>query len=186
MALGTETEWKGLYNHSDSYPTYLGRIAWEGFRNGDGPESIVDLRWEDIELRVTSEAPDPLFIEWVYIKTPENTMVVLAHVVVSRAQWGRIYREPKRLRSGWWDYGHCLAKHFKVGEFPLDGPEPDWEDLEKNCEAHIVENLLWRIPPEKKPKAHAVLFSKEGSEAIYLLDRLLFGGLRWRSSKTCT
>jgi hypothetical protein len=29
VAIGTEAEWRGVYNHSDSYPTELGRAVWE-------------------------------------------------------------------------------------------------------------------------------------------------------------
>lgn len=222
--------WKGVYNHSDSYPTWLGKKLWaylhrdhvelEGFAeillhyddwrnflNGgrceycgqvgmgqphnisgalfipDIPERFPDEaamrayfqrlpawagRDADIERevqaaaaiakarqetgypdpeakhhehgkltdKITSEAPNPLFIEWVYVVDVEKrTITVLAHQDDGKTE-GRVrLGGPTRRHDGYWDYGHCAFRHIKVAEVSLDGPEPDWDTLERFDEA---------------------------------------------------
>lgn len=84
------------------------------------------------EQHITSDNPDPLFIEWVYVVDPQAaTFHVLAHNGQSRltvplppGEWCR------KEAIGHWNYGHCVYWHELVASFPLSGAEPDWEALE--------------------------------------------------------
>jgi hypothetical protein len=59
------------------------------------------------DSRLTSDNPDSLFIEYVYILDPEPaTMTVLAHRGQSRP--GPVKDTPERLPDGRVDYGHCV------------------------------------------------------------------------------
>ncbi len=230
VAIGTPQEWRGVYNHWDSYPTALGKEVWSHLQallaNGGSldefvrefltyddwraylrkgvceycgkkttqPHSIsgvISLREEKFsakeemrayyrslpawqgrdaeieaavsrewrireaiertgypdpaakhhehdtrpaeEQHITSENPDPLFIEWVYVIDPTTGMFhILTHngqarrtVPLDPGEWCR--KEP----NGGWNYGHCIYWHELVASLPLAGPEPDWEALEK-------------------------------------------------------
>jgi len=230
VAIGTPENWRGVYNHWDSYPTGLGQAVWQHLqtileegktldefarelltyddwraylnkgiceycgKRTTQPHSIsgvivcrsdeqfetkeqmrayywslpawqgreadieraVNLEWkirESIERtdypdpeakyhehdtrpveeqHITSDDPDPLFIEWVYVIDPDTgTFSVLGHngqtrrtVPLPPGEWCR--KEP----NGGWNYGHCMYWHELVAAFPLTGPEPDWEALE--------------------------------------------------------
>ena len=82
---------------------------------------------------ITSEAADPLFIEWVYVLDPKaGTLHVLTHTGHSKPN-GRlpegVWSRPTG--NGRWDYGHCVYWHERVGSYLLNGPEPDWAALER-------------------------------------------------------
>lgn len=232
-----ENRWRGVYNHSDSYPSWLGydlseelrrsckgrsltdfcrellrytnwrefkngglcpycgivgkgqphsidgRISFAGLfskellaegierlRNSNAPEDREILRniertgFPDPECKyhkhtrddgsppeahhITSEDPDPLSIEWVYIINPESeTITILHHIGDPRYRGGKV-KDVVTKRYGWWDYGHCRYKHFKVAEVSvkdaIDG-NVDWERIEREAEekaAEIALNLL--------------------------------------------
>ena len=84
------------------------------------------------EAQITSDNPDPLFIEWVYIIDPERrTMVILAHQSDKKTKGDVREGEPVLRDNGYWDYGHCAYRHIEVARIELDGPEPDWKSLEQ-------------------------------------------------------
>ena len=69
---------------------------------------------------ITSENPDPLFIEWVYIINPrKETIIVLHHVYDPRYDSDEQAREEPIKCGDWWDYGHCRCKHIKVTEVSI-------------------------------------------------------------------
>jgi len=84
------------------------------------------------ELQITSENPDPLFIEWVYIIEPHSeTFHVLSHAGQTKPKGKSLLGEScHRDSNGRWDYGHCVYWHEQFGFFHICGPEPDWEALE--------------------------------------------------------
>ena len=237
VAIGTPKNWRGVYNHWDSYPTRLGKELWnhlqtvlkngttlEGFardllayddwrsylnqgtceycgKRTTQPHSISGVifmrdekfktkeemrrhyrslpawkeRKADIEAairqewkireniqrtgypdpeakhhehdtrpveeqHITSDAPDPLFIEWVYVIDPETRTL---HVLSSNGK-AKLQSTPRSgdwctsKSNGRWDYGHCVYWHEPVGSFlivspdplPILCPEPNWEALE--------------------------------------------------------
>jgi hypothetical protein len=80
---------------------------------------------------ITSENPDPLFIEWVYVIDPEHrTVDILAHVSDEKTDGPVRMGSPVLRSDGYWDYGHCACKHIKIARISLDGREPDWNLLQ--------------------------------------------------------
>jgi len=242
VAVGTEKSWRGVYNHSDSYPSYLGEdisaelrdwlaegkslksfcerllryTDWREFknsglcpycgiigkgqphsidgriyfiaapspdivaeelerlRNSDDPfakeilENIKRTGFPDPECKyhehtrddrspaeehhITSDNPDPLFMEWVYIINPIfETITVLHHVSDPCHKEGKIRKEPVRRRGGWWDYGHCRYKHIKVATVSIkDAVEGrvDWKEIERKGEK-MRDDVEFRLLFEK-------------------------------------
>jgi len=87
---------------------------------------------------ITNENSDPLFIEYVYILDCEAQMLhVLTHIpAMCNPKWespdGRVVFSTSRLIDGSTvvDYGHCAYSHAHVVSFPVEGPEPDWTQVE--------------------------------------------------------
>jgi len=106
-------------------------IERTGYPDPDQKHHEHDTRPAE-EQHITSEDPDPLFIEWVYvIDLNTATFHVLAHngqarltVPLLPGEWCR--KNP----NGGWDYGHCTYWHELVGSFPLTSPGPNWEIVE--------------------------------------------------------
>lgn len=152
VAIAKGDGYKGVYNHSDSYPTWLGahvfehlqeRLAEDGSLKPFAKKLAKHRRWETYieEGRdakglglLTPETVDPLFIEWVYvIDADENSMTVLASVSEKGTEPGNVqYREPLRRKDGAMDYGNYVYRHKLVAviRIGLDEPEPDWEEIE--------------------------------------------------------
>lgn len=131
----TEDGWRGVYNHMDSYPTWLGRELWAEAQNfiaeAKTPEQgiraflsykeeplVAECKAENRKVEaddyITHERPDPLFVEWVYVFDPAKlTMTVLMHEGRNRTDADGEFdrgvgpgRESERpLDDGWWDYG---------------------------------------------------------------------------------
>lgn len=83
--------------------------------------------------RLTSDNPDPLFIEWVYVIDPKRAkMRIFGHDSNPKEKGGTVKGgAPTLLKNGYWDYGHCQYKHKLVVEIDLLGKEPDWEAIQK-------------------------------------------------------
>lgn len=85
----------------------------------------------DSSNEITSEKPDPLFIEWVYVVVPsEQRIKVLCHHRVRDDGDTPPDEGPVETEEGW-DYGNCVYTHKHVGNIHLDEPEPNWEDFKK-------------------------------------------------------
>jgi hypothetical protein len=84
------------------------------------------------EQHITSDNPDPLFIEWVYVLDPKTaTLHVLSHN--GRAKPNGATPEGEwytPMGKGRWDYGHCVYWHELADSFPIGGSEPNWAKLE--------------------------------------------------------
>ena len=233
VAIKTKSGWRGIYNHSDSYPTGLGKELWEHLKEKDlnkfaeellhyddwrnylaggvcpycgrrglsQPHSIASAIWnrefgkvrypdfgtgrfktkqemrdyyrslpawrgceEEIEReieqewevrrnirrtgfpdpeakyhkhapldlpkqQITSENPDPLFIEWVYVVEPkQRTMEIFTNQ--GFITHGPAGIEPTLSEDGYFDYGHCKYRHVCVAKVSLDYAEPDWDFIE--------------------------------------------------------
>jgi hypothetical protein len=108
------------------------RIERTGFPDPDAKYHEHDTRPVE-EQHVTSDNPDPLFIEWVYVIDPSSgTFHVLAHngqarltVPLPPGEWCR------KDTAGRWNYGHCVYWHELVDSFPIRGSEPDWSSIQE-------------------------------------------------------
>ena len=260
VAVGvSENKWEGVYNHADSYPSWLGEdisaelrdwlaegkslksfcekllqyTDWREFKNrglcpycgiiGRGqPHSISgcilfaslsnqeliarelerlansddpvdkeilenikrtgfpdpECKWHEHllddgssvkEHHITSDFPDPLSIEWVYIINPiRETITVLHHVGDPRYKRGKVREQPVK-RGGWWDYGHCRCKHIKVAEVSIkDAVEGrvDWEEIERKGE-EIAKDMQFRLLYEKYRNKDKFIIDDGLSTLIY-------------------
>jgi len=92
-----------------------------------------EVKWHkhaSLDDKITSDSPDPLFIEWVYVVEPEARMIHILTSVLVEDTWDRPVKTPEKLEGNVWDYGHCKCKHELVKSVSLDEPEPDWEEIE--------------------------------------------------------
>ncbi|MEM3658424.1 MAG: hypothetical protein QXQ66_08445 [Candidatus Hadarchaeum sp.] len=216
--------WVGVYNHSDSYPTGLGKELWDHLKTQDlrafaeellryddwrnylvggtcpycgqrglsqphsirvsvrcvemernfrtkeeirrhyqslpawsmRPEEVeraVEEEWEIIRnirrtgypdpkakyhehgplqpAYLTSENPDPLFIEWVYVVDPEQRSfdILSSQGVRLDGPVRNGFAVPRK--NGYFDYGHCKYRHVRVARVSLAGEEPNWQLLEE-------------------------------------------------------
>lgn len=142
-----DNSWKGVYNRYDSYPSGLGKELFNRLKSSNLKEFAKDLlrystyngfKRGDLDIgrdyeKITSENPDPLWVEWVYVIDVENEKL---EILTSKDVTGKVEGEPiepdekpKRVDEGW-HYGHCIFKHEKVTELDLNEKEPDWEKLE--------------------------------------------------------
>lgn len=135
--------WAGVYTHSDSYPSYRGTRVWRTIQDGTfrslieshpgGFSSFPNTPYPEHEppMPVTSESPGTLFIEWVYIlSTNGERLTILVNQLLPIE--GKMPYDEETLRpDGFWDYGHCLARHLFVVSIPVNGHEPNWEEIEE-------------------------------------------------------
>ena len=143
VAVGVPAKWEGVFNHWDSYPAGLGKEVWKILSGRDDLRSLCDEilsagRWEaflhrmdPMEDYVTSETPDPLFIEWVYIIDPERRMLHILHnQSVGKDDWSKPRLDPPQLLPGRIvDYGRFRYRHVLAAKVRIDGPEPDWSAI---------------------------------------------------------
>jgi hypothetical protein len=146
-------KWEGVYNHCDSYPIGLGQEVWKIasdeknlgllcerlLQHGSWSSFLTRDDQEDLD-HITSENPDPLFVEWVYIIDPERNMlhVLKNESVGNRLDFSKRSIGPVKLPGRVVDYGHCSYKYVLVASLKLDGPEPDWSKL--GCEEEPEED----------------------------------------------
>jgi len=120
----------------DEYQRYIQKYGYPDpdakyHQHGNGPED-----------QITSDAPDPLFIEWVYVVNPKTRrLFVLARKYVpmpsdfslpDEQTWCVLIETPEG--KAWW-YPGCSAayRHILVAAVDLQGPEPDWEAIEDSA-----------------------------------------------------
>lgn len=92
-----ENKWKGVYCHFDGYPPITGKNVWKMIKqlgnenfikfieeHPGGFSSFPELcychnRKNPREMIITSDFPDPLFIEWLYLlNSKENKLYIYA------------------------------------------------------------------------------------------------------------
>jgi hypothetical protein len=105
---------------------------------------------------ISSDHPDPLRIEWVYLLNCEKNIIqVLTHRFfkwvapprgskVSIGSHGIIHDGPKSLPRGRWHYGHCICGHIHVGDLAFD-EQPDFEALEAKAGTFGRELTLYDV-----------------------------------------
>jgi len=82
--------------------------------------------------KVTSENPDPLFIEWIYLLNPKDaTISILSRRKDKDFVPGDCKEKYVKDKDGYYNYGHCRAKHGLVILLNVGGKEPDWEAIQK-------------------------------------------------------
>jgi len=149
VASGDVKKWEGVYAHLDGYPTARGPILWKLLK--ESPSAGVFVRdniyahaggWSSFgkqcychdpqflardgfnSMLQTNDSCDPLFIEWAYIVDAEAGKL---HIL-------ECYDTGKKFKK---DYGngkvHMAQKyaHRLVESVDLDGPEPNWDAIEK-------------------------------------------------------
>ena len=96
------------------------------------PEAKYHRHITKDEAQITNLDPDPLFMEWVYVVNPdEKTITILANESDKKTKGAVRGGNPILRADGYYDYGHCALKHIEVVKFSIDGPEPDWDRIEK-------------------------------------------------------
>ena len=239
VAIGTPEHWQGVYNHWDSYPTYLGAKLWEHLhpngqlrdlnafaedllmygdwreylnrgvcpycgQKGVGQPHTISGPFYDYWLRseplpepfqsnlekhgypdpeakyhehgngpddqISSEYPDPLYIEWVYVINPANkVMTVLTACRAPKPANAPVFESIRPLRvetpqgSVWW-YPDIKAayRHVVVASIDLTSPEPDWRNIE--VEGNRVRNETYdkyAFPPVHC-RCKRIYFPEEG------------------------
>ena len=142
IAFGTLEEWRGLYNHWDSYPEDggLGGAIWKHLKDGTLTEAIVDEHpggfssyWE------TCYCHDPMFSkrdgsaakDSPHFSEDAPDMRLSNETVFSGIEWVYIFEKDVNIL-------HILmAGHFSGGGFAhiasysLDGLDPDFNALAK-------------------------------------------------------
>jgi len=152
VAVGVPLKWEGVYNHCDSYPGGLGSDLWRILSHERNVEKFCKMlleheswagflaaalgneyeHWQD-KLHITSEAPDPLFTEWVYVVDAERRMIhILVNKEVGEEDWSKPRIDPPQMRQGRIvDYGRFCYKHMLAASVSLDDPEPDWAKISR-------------------------------------------------------
>jgi len=104
------------------------------------PDALYHEHGNGPEDQITSDNPDPLFIEWVYVIDPKSaTLYILTHCPAPHPRPLPKTSDPHtpvavQTAEGpaWW-YPDIQATyhHALVATVDLTGPEPDWEALEE-------------------------------------------------------
>ena len=144
VAVGTPLKWEGLGYHSDSCPKSLGIRLWRVIQDRDLKQFTEHLlQFDRLEScweggynygyqHITNEESNPLFVEWVYIVDSERRMLhVLKSEMLEDEDLSQPRREPVMLPNRAVFYGNCAYKHVLAISIKLDGPEPDWAQIQK-------------------------------------------------------
>lgn len=155
IAVKTGLGWKGVYNHLDSYPTYLGPIIWRELQE-KGVERVVEEGIEQYPQGyrsfpddpypatsqmgpITNDNVDPLFHEWVYIldttKKQKPQLTIITSVFVPRLKRGQkgTRIEPSIIRTLDGTIEHTEGGyyvHVVVCKVDIKGKEPNWALIE--------------------------------------------------------
>lgn len=129
IAIARGDGWVGVYNHSDSYPTWLGPRIWR-YLQEDGyvafEEAVIrgmNIHTGKLEELQTSEDYNG-DLEWVWIASR-------AVLTIMRMEW----RQAPNLNGGNPPVG--------VSSFPLDGPKPDWVEVECGPNLEHCSHYAW-------------------------------------------
>ncbi len=125
---GKDTEIEAMVNREWKIRESIERT---GYPDPDAKYHEHDIRPVE-DQHITSENPDPLFIEWVYVIDPQTAAF---HVLTHNGQARRSIPLPpgewcRPDGHGHWNYGHCVYWHELIASLSVHGPEPDWESLE--------------------------------------------------------
>lgn len=100
------------------------------------PEAEHHEHGSRAQAQFSSDFPDPLFIEWVYlIDLNRNTLSIFAHKPDLNHKNGYpLTGDPVKRADGYMEYGHCAYRHELVATISLDASKgPDWEEIEKSA-----------------------------------------------------
>ncbi len=125
--------WKVLQGQlakDTNYPTNALRLFIATYHKG---QPVDWTFFNDAERqKITSQNPDPLFLDYVYLLNPANLTLTILASKVSQLKAGVVHSKPSpKPKNGKWDYGHCWAWHEKVWQGKITDPEPNWEKIEK-------------------------------------------------------
>ena len=157
-AVGTRERWKGVLGLGGE-PSRLGKQVFEAARQrSDGlavmcQEILAAGRWEyftgDLSRKaayvatpITSDDPDPLWIEWFYVLDPETSSLhVLRSVLVKSSYERREGEHPWQRDDGAWEYGHTAAKLVEIATLYMDRPPPEWTILDA-ARAPVINRVI--------------------------------------------
>lgn len=147
VAIGKPNQWDGRYNHSDSYPTWLGHEVFKEARrwlrndshlHGFAQKLLSLHRWEqflgqnldgDENDHLVSENADWLFTEWGYVIDPaERTLTVIVGCIQTPITYTIQDQRPGAPPREWQEEHYTSAVLTTVS---LDGEEPVWEAVEQ-------------------------------------------------------
>lgn len=139
--------WDGRYNHSDSYPTWLGEKVFEeakrwlhndGHLHGFAQKLLAAHRWEQFigegrdgneSDHITPENADWLFMEWGYTIDPDaRTMTVIVGCIETPITLTIHDQRPGAPSREWQTERYTSAVVTTVS---LDGQKPVWEAVER-------------------------------------------------------
>jgi hypothetical protein len=144
ITFGDQRTWRGIYNHADSQPTWLGPRLWRAIVDARRtPGGLDALRTRLIDagdlaalergeraaepLEMAHDTADPLHVEWVYvIDSGARRLHVLGHAPVP----GRPPEQPLEY------------VYDRAASFDLDGAEPDWRACEQDHARRHAETTL--------------------------------------------
>jgi hypothetical protein len=151
VAIGSIDKWTGVCSKGWNRPSAMGKSSWKRVSelyNKDikqfAKKMLLYKTWEDfvdsrevknniqwnLKELITSEDCDPLFLDWVYVYNPEDKTLSILNSVF-REQHEEPKKNVEKIENGYYDYGNVKCRHELLMTFDIDGPEPDWEAIEK-------------------------------------------------------
>lgn len=144
IAYKTDIGWKGVYHSNQSNPAALGKDIFEfvqkfkqqGKTTKEAIQYVIDewinavpQGWSkfpnvlhnvpEADMRCSSENPNPLYLQYVYILDPDTeTMTILGNRGVEAENYKLFKDSPIAIKgtnhdyeNTRWDYGHCIFWH---------------------------------------------------------------------------